>query len=220
MRWSDRERRASGSEGANGWRIHRDRDRARPRWCCFTRNNVTQLKIQYADDVVYQMKIHTRISLSVIHHNGILWIAERKRVDFFLYAKWWWQWSEKQFKCCDCGKMTMYSWHWFVRLSKCACALISSTESRRELQIEDDFIALALAQAQTIKWIEKLGTRRRQNEKLTKMKLHRNTNSSDLCSYAWCCCCYCCWCFVYFMRYLKELNSPPVLHDNQQFLSA
>lgn len=29
-----------------------------------SRNNVTQLKIQYADDVVYQMEIHTRISLS------------------------------------------------------------------------------------------------------------------------------------------------------------
>lgn len=29
-----------------------------------SRNNVTQLKIQYADVVVYQMEIHTRISLS------------------------------------------------------------------------------------------------------------------------------------------------------------
>lgn len=41
-----------------------------------SRNNVTQLKIQCADVVVYQMEIHIRISLSK-HHKGIYALRER-----------------------------------------------------------------------------------------------------------------------------------------------
>lgn len=48
----------------------RAKETTKPKGRVCSRNNVTQLKIPYADVVVYQMEIHTRISLS-IHHNGI-----------------------------------------------------------------------------------------------------------------------------------------------------
>lgn len=52
-----------------------------------SRNNVTQLKIQCADMVVYQMEIHTRILLSITHHSHkmYLWIERRKKSVW----RWW-----------------------------------------------------------------------------------------------------------------------------------
>lgn len=107
-----------------------------------SRNNVTQLKIQYTDVVVvYQMENHTRISLS-IHHNGIYGDRE-KELRQRVRARARMQSDDETMIGDNSNKRN-------VTIRECVWLRFTQYEKRAE-EIENDFIAPAWQMKKKIK---------------------------------------------------------------------